>query len=317
MAVNKIYVIEENEPYLENNVKQMGIECVGKDYLPKLYELTPEIIREAFLPVEESKSPKVDIMAPNRPPVLCPGCPHRTLFYAVGKYKDVVAANDIGCYTLGMMPPLNVTDTIICMGAGITAGIGMEKAFMKSGQKKKVFGFIGDSTFFHSGITGLMDAVWNKSAMAICILDNRTTAMTGHQENPGTGKTLMGEESPVIDIEKLVKAVGVKDENIRVVNAYNLKEVEGAVKAAHKSREVFVIIAKQPCPLLKEAQKTRKKSLYWVNQDKCKHCNACMGIGCPAIVLKDEKISINQDICNGCDLCRQVCKIGAITRTGE
>jgi indolepyruvate ferredoxin oxidoreductase alpha subunit len=317
LAVNKIYVIEENEPYLENNVRQLGIPCLGKDFLPKLYELTPEIIREAFLPREAAETCHVDIGAPGRPPVLCPGCPHRTIFYAVSKYKDVVATNDIGCYTLGMMPPINVTDTIICMGAGITAGIGLEKAFLKSGQKKKVFGFIGDSTFFHSGITGLMDAVWNKSCMAICILDNTTTAMTGHQENPGTGKTLMGEEAPVIDIEKLVKAIGVKDDNIRVVDAYNLAEVSAAVKAAHKAREVFVIIAKQPCPLLKEVQKKRRKSVYQVEQSKCKHCNICMGIGCPAIVLQDSKISISQDICNGCDLCRQVCKVGAITRIGE
>jgi indolepyruvate ferredoxin oxidoreductase alpha subunit len=317
MAVNKLYVIEENEPYLENSVKQMGIECIGKDYLPKLYELTPEIIRDALRPQEAAKTYSVDIKVPDRPPVLCPGCPHRTIFYAVSKYKDVVAANDIGCYTLGMMPPLNVTDTIICMGAGISAGIGMEKSFLKSSQKKKVFGFIGDSTFFHSGITALIDAVWNKSSMAICILDNSTTAMTGHQENPGTGKTLMGEDAPLIDIEKIVKAVGVKDENIRVVDAYNLKEVEAAVKAAHKSHEVFVIIAKQPCPLLKEVQKKRKKISYLVDQDKCKHCNICMGIGCPAIVLKENTVSISQEMCNGCDLCRQVCKVGAITRMGE
>ena len=316
-AVKKIYVIEENEPYLENSLKQAGIECIGKELLPKLYELTPGIIKDAFLPGEEPETYHRGIRVPDRPPVLCPGCPYRTVFYAVSKYKDVVAANDIGCYTLGMMPPLNVTDTIICMGAGITAGIGMEKSFLRSGQQKKVFGFIGDSTFFHSGITGLIDAVWNKSSMAICILDNGTTAMTGHQDNPGTGKSLMGEEAPVIDIEKIVRAVGVKDENVRVVDAYNLREVETAVKAAHEAREVFVIIAKQPCPLMKEVQKKRGKMFCRVEQDKCKHCNICLKIGCPAIVLKENDISISQEMCNGCDLCRQVCKFDAIVRVGE
>jgi indolepyruvate ferredoxin oxidoreductase alpha subunit len=313
-SVKKLYIIEENEPYLENTVRQMGIACSGKDYLPKLYELSPEIIREAFLPAKTAKTYSVDVSVPDRPPVLCPGCPHRTIFYAVSKYKDVVAANDIGCYTLGMMPPLNVTDTIICMGAGISAGIGMEKSFLKTSQKKKVFGFIGDSTFFHSGITALMDAVWNKSSMTVCILDNATTAMTGHQDNPGTGKTLMGEEATPIDIEKIVRAVGVKDENIRVVDAYNLKEVQAAVKAAYKSREVFVIISRQPCPLMKDVLKKRENAYYQIDQDKCQHCNICMDIGCPAIVAKEKTVSISQEMCNGCDLCRQVCKVGAIRR---
>ncbi len=315
--VKNIYVIEENEPYLENQLKLLGIACIGKERLPKLYELSPEIIRNAFLSAAENKTYHVDIKAPERPPVLCPGCPHRTIFYAVSRYKDVVAANDIGCYTLGMMPPLNVTDTLICMGAGISAGIGIEKSFRKSGQKKKVFGFIGDSTFFHSGITGLIDAVWNKSSIAICILDNGTTAMTGHQAHPGTGKTITGENAPLLDIEKIVKAAGVKDENVRVVDAYNLREVEEAVKAAHDAEEVFVIIARQPCPLLKEVRKKRGNAVYQVQQDKCVHCKMCLGLGCPAIVLKEKEVSINREMCNACGLCWQVCKFDAIVRVGD
>jgi indolepyruvate ferredoxin oxidoreductase alpha subunit len=316
-SVKKLYVVEENEPYLENCVRQMGIDCSGKDVLPRLYELTPEIIRCAFLSGESEGVCALDVPVPNRPPALCPGCPHRTIFYAVSKYRDIVAANDIGCYTLGMMPPLNVTDTIICMGAGISAGIGLERAFLKTGQKKKVFGFIGDSTFYHSGITPLIDAVWNKSSMVICILDNATTAMTGMQPHPGTGKTVGGQEAPRIDIERLVLAVGVKEKNVRVVDAYKLKEVEDAVKAAHKSVELFVIIVKQPCPLLKDARLKRDSGYCMVEEDKCKHCNACMRIGCPAMILKDGRVSINHELCNGCNLCAQVCKVGAITRIVE
>ena len=315
--VKKIYVIEENEPYLENSIRQMGIDCLGKDVLPRLYELTPEIIRCAFLSDTSEGGCALDVHVPNRPPALCPGCPHRTIFYVVSKYRDIVAANDIGCYTLGMMPPLHVTDTIICMGAGISAGIGLERAFQKTGQKKKVFGFIGDSTFYHSGITPLIDAVWNKSSMAICILDNGTTAMTGMQPHPGSGKTVAGQDAPRIDIEKLVLAVGVKEKNVRVVDAYNLKEVTDAVKAAHKSTELFVIIAKQPCPLMKDSRLKRKKSYCVVDEDKCRHCNACMRIGCPAISLKDGRIAIDRELCNGCNLCTQVCKVGAVRRIVE
>lgn len=316
-AVEKLYIIEENEPYIENNVKQMGIECVGKEFIPILYELNPEIVKNALLPKEEKKVYKIDVEAPNRPAVLCAGCPHRSIFYAVSKYKDVVAANDIGCYTLGMVPPLNVSDALICMGAGISAGIGLEKAFKKSGQKKKVFGFIGDSTFFHSGVTGLMDAVWNKSSMAVCILDNRTTAMTGHQENPGTGKTLMGEEAPILDIEKIVKAVGVKEDNIRVVDAYNFAQVEAAVKEAYEAEEIFVIITKQPCALIKEVQQKRANIYCDIDEEKCKNCKACMKAGCPALTFKNGKINISRDMCNGCGLCQQICKFNAIKRVGE
>ncbi|MGI5892680.1 MAG: indolepyruvate ferredoxin oxidoreductase subunit alpha [Bacillota bacterium] len=316
-AVGKLYVIEENEPYLENNIKQMGIECIGKEFIPAINELTPKIIKDALLPQETKEAWQNNIDVPNRPPMLCAGCPHRPIFYVVSKYKDVVAANDIGCYTLGMAPPLNVTDALICMGGGITLGIGFEKAFRKSGQKNKVFGFMGDSTFFHSGITGLIDAVWNKSNMVICILDNRTTAMTGHQENPGTGKTLMGEESPVLDIEQIVKASGVKEENIRIVDAYNFAEVEKAVKDGYESNEVFVIITKRPCALIKEVQKQRRNIYCTVDSSKCTKCKICIKTGCPAIAFKNKEVVVNRAMCNGCGLCQQVCKFNAIIKVGE
>lgn len=316
-AVDKVYVIEENEPYIENFVKSLGIECIGKDFLPIYWELSPEIIRDAFLPKEKKEVYEVDLKVPSRPPALCAGCPHRGIFYAVSKYKDVIATSDIGCYTLGMTPPLSVGDTVICMGAGITAGLGFEKAFKQAGKKKKVFGFVGDSTFFHSGITGLIDAVYNKSSIVMVILDNRITAMTGHQDNPGTGRTLMGEETQIVDVEAVVKAVGIKDENIRVVDPYKLEETEAAVKDAYEATEPFVIITKQPCALIKEVQKKRANMYCEVDQDKCKKCKSCLKIGCPAISVKDNVVSIDKTLCNGCTICKQVCPFGAIERVGE
>lgn len=316
-AVEKVYIIEENDPYLEVYVKSLGIECIGKDFIPVCGELNPDIIRRALIKTEDKNLYKVDVKVPSRPPVLCPGCPHRGLFYAISKYKDVIATSDIGCYTLGMMPPLNVADTVICMGASISAGVGFEKASMMGGRKSKVFGIIGDSTFFHSGITGLIDAVYNKAPMVVVILDNRITAMTGHQENPGTGKTLMGEEAPVIDIEKIVRAVGVKEENIRVVDPYKLDETEKAVKDAYDAAEPFVIITKQPCALIKEVQKRRANIYCRVDLDKCKKCKACIRTGCPAIALKNGQVVIERSMCNGCTLCKQVCKFDAIEKVGE
>lgn len=315
--VEKVYVIEENDPYLESQVKAMGIECTGKEALPICGELNPAIISEALGVAGKKDGYSVSVTAPARPPVLCAGCPHRGIFYTLSKYKDVIATGDIGCYTLGMMPPLSVTDTVICMGASVSAGIGVEKATMQAGRKNKVFGLIGDSTFFHSGITGLIDAVYNKSKMALIIMDNRITAMTGHQENPGTGKTLMGEDTQIIDIEKIVKAVGVKEENMRIIDPYDLTDTQDAIKAAYEAEEPFVIISKQPCALIKEVQKQRANMALTIEQDKCKKCKACMKIGCPAISIKEGKVEIDQTTCNGCTVCQQVCKFNAIKKAGE
>lgn len=316
-AVDKVYIIEENDPYLETYVKSLGIVCIGKEFIPICGELNPDIIRRALLPVKEKNIYSVDVKVPSRPPVLCPGCPHRGLFFAMSKYKDIIASSDIGCYTLGMMPPLNVADTLICMGASISAGVGFKKAAEKAGRDSKVFGIIGDSTFFHSGITGLIDAVYNKAPIVAVILDNRITGMTGHQDNPGTGRTLMGEEAPIIDIEKIVKAVGIKEENIRVVDPYNLEETQRAVDDAYNAVEPFVIITRQPCALIKEVQKRRLNMYCKVDVEKCKKCKACLKIGCPAITFKNGKIAIEENMCNGCTLCMQVCKFDAIKKVGE
>ena len=316
-AVDKLYVIEETEPYIENFVKTLGIECIGKEFIPTCGELSPEIIRQVLVKDEKKDVYKADIQVPSRPPALCAGCPHRGIFYEVGKLKDVVVTSDIGCYTLGMAPPLNVGDTVICMGAGISAGLGFEKAFKLAGVDKKVFGFVGDSTFFHSGMTGLVNAVYNKTNMVMVILDNRITAMTGHQQNPGTGKTLMGEVTEMVDIEAIVKAVGIKEQNIRVIDPYNLDQTKKAVKDAHDATEPFVIITKQPCALIKEVQRKRKDMYCEVNQDKCKKCKSCLKIGCPAISIKDNVVNIDRAQCNGCTICSQVCPFDAIERMGE
>lgn len=314
--VKTLYVIEENEPWLENHMRLAGIACIGKDKLPRLYDLTPQILREKLLGQVPEPAYSPDIELPPRPAVLCAGCPHRSMFYAVSRQKDAVAANDIGCYTLGMVPPLGVTDTIFCMGAGISAGLGMDRIFRLSGQKKKVFGFIGDSTFFHSGITGLVDAVWNQSDIAVCILDNRTTAMTGHQDNPGTGRTLMGQEVPQLDIASIVRAVGVPEDHLRIVNAYDMAAVEAAVRDAAASSGVFVIISTQPCALEKKNAKARRGMRCKIDPARCRTCRACMKIGCPAVIFKDGVVSIDADTCNGCTMCYQMCKFGAIEKEG-
>jgi len=316
--VETLYVIEENDPYIENFVKAMGIDCIGKELIPMCGELSPQIIRQAILKEEEKESYEVDINVPARPPALCAGCPHRGIFYAVSKYKDkIISTSDIGCYTLGMSAPLGVGDISICMGAGITAGIGFDRVNQMADRNKKVFGFIGDSTFFHSGITGLIDAVYNGTNMVIVILDNRITAMTGHQENPGTGKNIMGQETPMVDIESIVKAVGVKEENIRVIDPYKLDETNKAVKEAYDSEGLFVIITKQPCALIKDVQRKRKELYCEVNQEKCRKCKTCLKIGCPAISFKDNVVSIDKAQCNGCTVCLQVCPFESIEFNGE
>lgn len=315
--VDKIYVIEENEPYLENAIKVMGINCIGKELIPVCGELNPDIIRKNILGEENESTYTTDILPPSRPPVLCPGCPHRGIFYAVSKYKNIIASSDIGCYTLGMMPPLNVADTVICMGASISGGIGIQKASMMGDRESKVFAFLGDSTFFHSGITGLLNAVYNNSPIVTVILDNRITGMTGHQENPGTGRTLQGKPAPMIDIETLVLACGIKKENIRVADPYKLGETEEAVKDAYNSTEPFVIITKQPCALIKDVLKKRAKLKCIIDQDKCKKCKVCLRTGCPALSFKNNTVSIDKNMCNGCELCKQVCKFDAIEKVGE
>lgn len=317
-GMREIIVIEENEPYLEKEIKAMGIPCTGREVLPVCGELNPEIIREAFFGGEKKEMVVLESKSPTRPPVLCAGCPHRGFFNALKMDKDIIASGDIGCYTLGAMDPINVTDTVICMGASISAGTGMQKVLdMQGDKKRKVFSFIGDSTFFHSGITGLVNSIYNKIPLVTVIMDNRTTGMTGHQENPGTGKTLMGEEAGNVDIPLLVRSLGIKEDNIKVINPYFQDDAKAVIKEAKMATEPFVIITTEPCALIKEVQILRRNSFVEIDQEKCRKCKTCVRTGCPAIYIKDGSVFIDREMCNGCTLCYQVCPFDAIEKKGD
>ncbi|WP_304507585.1 indolepyruvate ferredoxin oxidoreductase subunit alpha [Anaerotignum sp.] len=317
-SVETLYIIEELDPYMEDFVKSLGIPCVGKDKLPRCLELTPDIVREGFGLSDTKEGYSVDINTPVRSAVFCAGCPHRGIYHEVSKYVGkIVATGDIGCYALNILPPFSVTDTMIDMGGSITAGIGFDKIKKLSNRDLKTFSFIGDSTFFHSGITGLIDAVYNKAAISLFILDNSTTAMTGHQGNPVNGKTLMGEQSTMVDIEQLVKGCGVDPKNIRVIDPYDLMSTRAAVKEAFEATELFVVISKQPCALLKSQQEARKGIHCQVNQEKCKNCKVCIAkTGCPALEISNGNVKINKVDCNGCTICQQICPFDAIERIG-
>lgn len=313
--VETLYIIEENEPYIEDFVKILGIKCTGREKLPWVDELTPETIRRGFFPEsEEQGGYAIDAEVPPRPPVLCAGCTHRGFFYEVGKYKDIVVTGDIGCYTLGIVPPLSVTDSVICMGASVSGGVGFSKIVEKTGRKEKVFAVIGDSTFFHSGITGLIDAVVNKAPIVINILDNRITAMTGHQENPGTGRTLMGEPTHQVDLKSICSACGVREENIRLIDPYDLTATKEAVRAGYESSEPFVIITTSPCALIKDVIKARANLKCVIDQDKCIKCKMCLKAGCPALNFRNGIVFIDRESCNGCGICLQICPKNAISR---
>jgi len=320
-SVEKLYVIEELEPYLEMEIKAMGIEVIGKESIPLIGELNPDIIRESIFGEKTETIEKKEENVVGRPPTMCAGCPHRGLFYELSRKKNVVVTGDIGCYTLGSAPPLSTMDTCICMGASISAGHGFSKACEVNGRDVKVFGVIGDSTFFHSGITGLIDIVYNRGNAATIILDNRITGMTGHQENPGTGYTLMGEEAAEIDIIKLCEAIGVK--HIEVVNPLDLDQTKNAINKAMKLDEPMVIITKYPCVLKKSTDEEVEqygldRKACVVESDICKKCKMCLKAGCPAISFDPETGSIiDEDMCVGCDVCLQICPFDAIKKVGE
>ncbi|MCT8975149.1 indolepyruvate ferredoxin oxidoreductase subunit alpha [Clostridium sp. CX1] len=322
--VETLYVIEELEPYIEEQIKARGIACIGKDKITNMGELNPDVVASALV-AEEAKEEVASSLEAlqqgviSRPPTLCAGCPHRGLFYSLSKKKNIMITGDIGCYTLGSAEPLNAMDTCICMGASVSAGHGAQKVFNMRGENKKVVAVLGDSTFFHTGLSSLIDVVYNKGNSVTIVLDNRITGMTGHQENPGTGYTLMGEKTEAIDIEKLCRAVGVK--NVKVVNPLNLKETDEAVNEALKADEPSVIITKWPCVLKKLSVEDKQQfdcsvKSYEVNEDKCKKCKMCTKTGCPAISMK-EYSSIDKTMCVGCSLCAQVCPFEAIERVGE
>ncbi len=318
--VKRIYVIEELDPFLEEQIKAMGIKVIGKEIFPYTLEFDPGIIENAINKYEHATPHPVHKIhsIPHRPPNLCPGCPHRGLFYVLGKLKCFVAG-DIGCYTLSYMKPLEGINSCICMGASIGMAHGMSKALKDKG-RGKVVGVIGDSTFIHSGIPPLLNMVYNKSNALVIILDNSTTAMTGMQEHPATGFTLLGEETKSLDIKALVAALGI--ENIRVIDPHHLKTTREIIKEELAKDGPSVIIAERPCVLFKKA-KTENKKPFKIDPDKCNGCRVCLGLGCPPIswkkIAKTEGSKkagyavIDETYCNGCGLCKQVCKFDAIS----
>jgi len=314
--VDKVYVVEEMDPYIENHLKMAGIDCIGKDVIPRYDELNTDIVREAVFG-KSADSLTSEKSAVIRPPTLCAGCPHRGFFYALAQKKNVMITGDIGCYTLGSAAPLNAIDTCFCMGGSISTGHGASIALRSGGRDTKVVSVIGDSTFFHSGVTSLMDAVYNKGCNTSVILDNRITGMTGHQQNPGTGYTLMGDPATEVDIPALCKALGMKDENIYIVNPNHLDEVSKALDEAIAKDEPTVIITKWPCVLKKYSAQDKEEfdlspRRCEVDPDKCRNCKMCVKCGCPAIYSEKDKVSIQAASCTGCGVCAQICPFDAI-----
>ena len=303
---DKVYVIEELDPVIEDHCKALGVDVIGKDVFTLLGEYTPNMIKKAVLGIDAPEKASVEEQIPVRPPVMCAGCPHRATFYVLKKL-GLVVSGDIGCYTLGAVAPLQSVDTTICMGASVSAAHGMAKA-RGAEFNKKLVSVIGDSTFMHSGITGLVDIVYNKGNNTVIILDNSITGMTGHQDNPTTGYTIRGEETKQVNLVALCKAVGI--DHVVVCDPFNVKEFEKVVKEETNREEPSVIIAQSPCALLKSVKYTGHCKVT----DKCKNCKMCMKLGCPAISIKDDKITIDATQCNGCGLCVNVCPFGAIEK---
>ena len=304
--VKKLYIVEELDPIIEEQVKAMGIECIGKEIFTVQGEYSANMIRKAILGQELNLEAAAQV--PNRPPILCPGCPHRSTFYVLKKL-GIHAAGDIGCYTLGAVAPLGVVDSTVCMGASISTLHGMEKAKGPDYVRNWV-AVIGDSTFMHTGVNSLMNMVYNQATGTVLILDNSTTGMTGHQDHAGTGKTLKGDIVNAIDVVKLCEAIGVP--NVKVVDTFNVPELEKTIKEEVARPELSVVIVKAPCALLNKKKVTIQ---YFANTDKCKKCGMCMKPGCPAITKNaDNTITINDTMCNGCSLCAQLCKFGAIEK---
>jgi indolepyruvate ferredoxin oxidoreductase alpha subunit len=319
--VETIYVIEENDPYIEEQVRILGFDCLGKKLFPAYGELTPDVIRKS---VYGKENPSIDYdegkVVP-RPPILCAGCPHRGFFHELGKRKNVLVSGDIGCYTLAFTEPYNAMDTAICMGASISAGHGAQQVFaMKGNSPMRVVAVLGDSTFFHTGVNSLLDVTYNRSNTITVILDNRITGMTGHQENPGSGYTLQGKETIQADIEKLVRACGI--EHVQSINPNDLTVVKQALDWALSLNEPSVIITRWPCALKKFSQQDREEfkgafqSSCIVDTAKCIGCRACIRTGCPAISFdkSSKKSTINAEQCVGCEVCLQVCPVKAIQK---
>jgi indolepyruvate ferredoxin oxidoreductase, alpha subunit len=321
--VDTLYVIEENDPYIEEQVRMLGFDCLGKNLFPSYGEMTPDVIRKAVygetmetIEFDESK------VVP-RPPTLCSGCPHRGFFYEIGKRKNVMISGDIGCYTLGFDQPYNAMDTAVCMGGSFGIGHGAQKVFnMKEDNKMRVVSVLGDSTFLHTGVNALLEVAYNKGNTVNVILDNRITGMTGHQENPGTGYTLQGEETVEADIEMLVRACGIK--NVAKIDPNDLKSVKETFDWALSLDEPSVVITRWPCALKKFTKQDNEEfnnpfqTKCDVNEEKCVGCRACIRVGCPTISFNkaDKKSIIDQNSCVGCEVCLQVCPVKAIGKVG-
>ena len=307
-SVSLLVIVEELDSFIETHCRELGLACVGKDKFPCIDEFSQNLIAEKLgTPVPTGI--QLDAAIPARPPVMCAGCPHRGLFYTLAKNK-VTALGDIGCYTLGAVPPLAALDTTICMGASISGMHGFTKAGGAEG--RKVVSVIGDSTFMHSGMTGLVNMAYNDSNGTVIIVDNSITGMTGHQQNPTTGFNLKGDPCAKIDLETLCRAVGIR--RVRVVDPYDLAECDAAIKEETAANEPSVIISRRPCALLKYVK--HKKPII-ADPDKCVGCKSCMKIGCPAISIIDKKATIDNTLCTGCGVCAQLCKLDALKAAKE
>ena len=303
-SVEKLVIVEELDSFIETHCCELGLDCIGKDLFPNIDELMPLNVAAQLSEAWEIGT-KLDAAIPPRPPVMCAGCPHRGLFYTLKKNKLTVLG-DIGCYTLGAVAPLQAVDSVICMGASVSGIHGFCKSQNGAADNKTV-AVIGDSTFMHSGITGLVNMAYNESNATVIIVDNSITGMTGHQQNPTTGFNLKGDPCAKIDLETLCHAVGIK--RVRVIDPYNLKQCDEVIKEELAANEPSVIISRRPCALLKYV---KHKAPLAVDQDKCVGCKACMKIGCPAISIIDGKAKVDATQCVGCGVCEQLCKLGAL-----
>ncbi len=308
-SVEQLIVVEELDGFIEGHCRDQGLKVKGKEVFPNIDEFSQNLVAEKLgvpVPAFEKQTETM----PARPPVMCAGCPHRGLFYTLAKNK-ITVLGDIGCYTLGAVAPLAAVDTVICMGASVSGAHGFTKALEGKADGNTV-AVIGDSTFMHSGITGLVNVAYNESNATIIIVDNSITGMTGHQQNPTTGVNLKGDPCTKIDLETLCRAVGIR--RVRVVDPYDLKQTEDAIKEELAAPEASVIISRRPCALLKYV---KHKKPVTVDADKCRSCKLCMKIGCPAIFMKDGKAMIDNTLCTGCGVCTQLCHFGALTAAKE
>jgi indolepyruvate ferredoxin oxidoreductase alpha subunit len=299
--VGKLYIVEELEPFFEEQIRAMGIACEGKSLFTRQGEYSVNMLREKILG-EKAEFNEIEIL-PQRPPVLCAGCPHRGVFYTIKKL-NLTVMGDIGCYTLGALPPLSAMDAVVCMGASIGMTMGMEKA-RKGDTARKTVAVIGDSTFIHSGITGLIDMVYNGGTSTVLILDNSTTGMTGHQNHPGTGRDIYGNVAPQLNLEKLCEALGIK--NISVADPFNLKELEKILKKETQRESLSVVILRRPCLLLDS-----KNVKPPVKIEGCKNCGLCLKLGCPALIKGNGEVLVDETLCTGCGLCVKICPHNAI-----